>query len=275
MTRFLGALARAFLVVLLAVTPSAVLPGVTAEQAQIALLIGLFGGVFVMSEYSSPAPGLIGFRDAPPVNRLRFLAIFVTTFCLSALIAGPEAEGGSPALVIVLRAVGSVVAFFLDVPGSPLHLMTRALAGEGDADAIAAMCGLSFLIAVLVIAGFVLILRLGAWPRGTAEANLWVMLPTFDPAREGLEGRLRWDGKFNVTLGFCLPFLVPVLVGFSLPVRGDLMQIAPQTLIWTVAFWGWAPVVIVLRGLAMLRLAGMIRLHGGSRRPRSPGLVPL
>ena len=275
MTRFLGALARAFLVVLLAVMPSAVLPDVTEEQAQIALLIGLFGGVFVASEYSSPAPGLIGFRDAPPVNRLRFLALFLNAFCLSALIGGAASEAGSPALLIVLRALGQVVAFGLDVPGSPLHLMTRALAGEGEAADIAAMCGLSFLIGALVIAGFTVILRLHAWPRGGGQANLWVILPTFDPARGDLEARLRWDGKFNVLLGFCMPFLFPVLVAFSLPVGGGLMAQAPQTLVWTIALWSWIPVLLVVRGLAMLRLAGVVRLRGVAGAGRSPGLVPL
>ena len=273
MTRFLGALARAFLVVLLAVMPSAVLPDVSAEKAQIALLIGLFAGVFVLSEYSSPAPGLIGFRDAQPVNRLRFLAIFLNAFCLSSLVAGPAAPGGSPALVMVLDALGRVVAFGLDVPGSPLHLMTRALAGEGDADAIAALCGLSFLIGTLTVAGFVVVLRFGAWPVRQAQTNLWVVLPTFDPARGELEPRLRWDGKFNVILGFCMPFLFPILVGLSLPVSGGLMQDAPQTLVWTIALWSWIPVVLVIRGLAMLRLAGMIRMRGNAGRQTTPGLV--
>ncbi|PRY92838.1 hypothetical protein BCF33_1700 [Hasllibacter halocynthiae] len=273
MTRFLGALARAFLVLLLAVTPSAVLPDVGAEQAQVALLLGLFMGIFVLSEYSGPAPGLIGFRDAPPINRLRFLVLFLNAFCLSALIAGPESEAGSPALLIVLQAMGQVVALGLDFPGSPLRLMVGAVAGPSDADAVATMCGLAFLISGTVLVAFAMIVRRGAWPLNRAPANLWVLLPTFDPARGALQERLRWDGRFCVVLGLCLPFLLPMLAALSVPAGGGLAMAAPQTLVWVVAFWSWAPVAMVMRGLAMMRLAGMAAQRGSARDGRAHGLV--
>ena len=52
-SRLLGAAIRAFLVILLIATPSLILPGTTADVAQIVTLVALFGAGLTFFEYAS------------------------------------------------------------------------------------------------------------------------------------------------------------------------------------------------------------------------------
>ena len=70
------------------VTPSMVLPGTTADAAQIVMLVAIFAAGLTFFEYASSYPGLVEFRDAPPFNRIRFGSLFLTVICLSLLLPG-------------------------------------------------------------------------------------------------------------------------------------------------------------------------------------------
>ncbi len=89
-SRLPGALARAALVVLMIVTPSAMLPTTGSDGAQIVAFVAIFAAIFTIVEYSASSPSLIEFRSAPPFNRLRFGALFATVVTLSVVFRDPD-----------------------------------------------------------------------------------------------------------------------------------------------------------------------------------------
>ena len=86
---------RAVLVMLVIATPTVLLADARADSQQMVALVALFMAALTFAEYNSVYPGLVEFRDAPPFNRIRFLMVFATVFCLSAIERGrvhPQAQ---------------------------------------------------------------------------------------------------------------------------------------------------------------------------------------
>ena len=75
--QIIGALVRAFFVILLITTPALLLPGVSKDTTEIVTLVALFAAAFTLFEYGSSYPGLIEFRYAPPFNRMSKLVTMV------------------------------------------------------------------------------------------------------------------------------------------------------------------------------------------------------
>ena len=63
-SRLGGAAFRAILVVIMIVTPAMLLPGTSANVAQIVMLVAIFAAVLTFFEYSSSYPGLVEFRES-------------------------------------------------------------------------------------------------------------------------------------------------------------------------------------------------------------------
>jgi hypothetical protein len=129
---------------------------------------------------------------------------------------------------------------------------------------------LSYLIALFSIVWFIVLLRLQRWPRRGGAFNVWVNLPTFDPTAGGdVVKRLERDGRVNILLGFLLPFLVPaalkLLSSFGTPINLE----NPLTLIWTVTAWAFLPASILMRGVALTRVADMIQMQRVKARDRA------
>ncbi|MFA7433380.1 MAG: hypothetical protein WCZ72_06675 [Gemmobacter sp.] len=255
-----GALVRAVLMAILVATPSMLLPEVGSDIKQVTALIALFLGALVFVEYSSTYPGLVEFRHAPPFNRIRFLSLFLTVFLLAAILRG-QAEPTT--LTRLFEATGAIIGQTIDFPYSPVRLMTLILP-EGTDPAHVAMirtaAGVSYLVSLLGLAIFVLIQRAGLWPSRHAAFNVWVNLPTFDPTVGGdVVHRLERDARFNIALGFLLPFLVPAVVKAAADGFGPVTLESPQVMIWTMAAWAFLPASLFMRGIAMGRIAEMIR----------------
>ena len=87
-SRLAGALTRAILVMIVIATPTILLTDVRPDTQQMVALVALFAGALTFVEYKAVYPGLFEFRDAPPFNRIRFLMLFATVFCLSAIERG-------------------------------------------------------------------------------------------------------------------------------------------------------------------------------------------
>ena len=129
---------------------------------------------------------------------------------------------------------------------------------------------------MISLAFFVVILKLVGWPSRNVAFNVWVNLPTFDPTTGGdVVERLERDARVNLALGFLLPFLVPAVVKVASAGFEPLTLTSPQTLIWTMAAWAFLPASLFMRGIAMARIAEMIRqkrlLNGG---PAARGFMP-
>jgi hypothetical protein len=259
-SRLTGAAIRAFLVMVLVATPSALLPHMSADAKQMVALVALFAGALTFVEYKATYPGLIEFRDAPPFNRIRFLMLFFTVFFLSVIARG---EVLPTSLTELTRAIGGLVGLSMDFPYSPVRLATLMMADGASAAQVAAVrtaAGMAYLISLVSLAVFVVIIKMGAWPSGGAAFNVWVNLPTFDPTAGGdAVDRLDRDARINIALGFLLPFLIPAVVKISSSGFEPMTLTSPQTLIWTMAAWAFLPASLFMRGIAMGRVADMIR----------------
>lgn len=257
--RLTGAFARAFLVVLLIATPGLLLPGVSSNATQIGALIAVFAAALTLFEYASTSPSLVEFRDAPPFNRLRFVALFSTVFLLTLICRGKT----QPTLLTDLVGnVGAIIAHAIDFPYSPVRLMMLLLPEDASTDLINATrtaAGLSYLISLLSLAAFVVVLRVNNWPVHNATFNVWINLPTFEPTSGGdVVERLYRDGRINTALGFLLPFLIPVVMSYGFDVFNPLSVSSPQTMIWTMTAWAFLPSSLFMRGIALGRVAHMI-----------------
>lgn len=260
LSRLFGALVRAALVVLVVATPSLLIPGTTEEGAQVVTLVALALGVFTAVEYGATYPALIEFRDAPPFNRVRILSLLIVLVCLSLVAGGGDR---SSSLLLVLNALGLLIGYALEFPWSPLTVMLAHLpvdASPVSALQIRVMAGLAIFITLAALVIFALLLRLQHWPNREMPFNVWINLPTFDPTTGGdVVMRLTRDARVNIILGLTTTFILPV-VGLTAAGQIDLQLLtSPQAMVWGIALWMFLPLSMFMRGLAMLRIAEMIR----------------
>lgn len=255
-----GAFVRALLVMVLVATPSALLAGVTMDAKQMVALVALFAGLLTFVEYNAVYPSLVEFRDAPPFNRTRFLMIFATVFCLSAIERG---RTDPSTLTDLIEAVGNLIGKSMDFPYSPVRLATLMVADGASSDQVTVIrtaAGMAYLISLVSLAVFVVLMKAGHWPSRDRAFNVWVNLPTFDPtAGADIVSRLNRDARVNIALGFLLPFLIPAVVKISSAGFEPMTLTSPQTLIWTMTAWAFLPASLFMRGIAMGRVADMIR----------------
>ena len=257
--RLTGAFIRVCLVVALVAAPSLLLPGITSDGAQVIVLISFFAAALTFFEYASAYPGLVEFRDAPPFNRIRFASLFITVVLLSLLVR----DGLDPTpLSAIVATVGARIGEVIDFPYSPVRLVVLMLPPDTDpahAARVRDAAGLSYLISLVTLGLFIILQRLFRWPLRSGTFNVWINLPTFDPTAGGdVVSRLERDARFNIALGFLLPFLTPAVIASATSLFGSVSLGNPHTLIWTVAAWAFLPASLFMRGIAMGRIAGMI-----------------
>ncbi|HQU69248.1 MAG TPA: hypothetical protein PLI43_13795 [Albidovulum sp.] len=254
-----GAFVRALLVLVLIATPSLMLPSVPADTTQIVALVALFAAALTFFEYASTYPGLVEFRDAPPFNRVRFLSLFVTVLLLSTIVRGQTMP---TTLTDFIEALGNKLGGVIDVPYSPVRLVVLMLPEDMSLRhliLVRTAAGLSYLISLTTLIVFVITMRVIGWPNRMGSFNVWINLPTFDPTTGGdVVERLERDARFNIALGFLLPFLIPAAVKVASIAFQPVTLESPQTLIWTMTAWAFLPASLLMRGIAMGRIAGMI-----------------
>lgn len=254
-----GALVRAILVMVLIATPSLMLPGVTHDTTQIVALVALFAAALTFFEYASTYPGLVEFRDAPPFNRLRYLSLFATVLLLSAIVRG---QTEPTTLTSFIEVLGNKLGEAIDVPYSPVRLVVLMLPEDMSLPhliLVRTAAGISYMISLVTLVLFVAVMRFIGWPARMGTFNVWINLPTFDPTTGGdVVERLQRDARFNIALGFLLPFVVPAAVKVASLAFEPVTLESPQTLIWTMTAWAFLPASLFMRGVAMGRIAQMI-----------------
>lgn len=258
--RLSGAATRGLLVALLIATPALIVPGVSNDMSQITVLIALIAAFLTFVEYNATSPSIVEFRDAPPFNRLRFVALFSTVFLLSLICKG---KTDPTALTGVLTAIGTIVGNSIDFPYSPVRLVVLMLPEDSDpavVQSVRTAAGLTYLISLVAMTAFLLLVRVFGWPSRGGAFNVWVNLPLFDPTAGGdVLYRLQRDARINIALGFLLPFLIPAVVKAAADLLNPITLENPQTLIWTMSAWAFLPASMIMRGIAMQRIAEMIR----------------
>jgi hypothetical protein len=266
LSRAMAAGVRAFLVMILIVMPSVILPGIGTDTKQIVALVALFGGALVFFEYHAVYPSLIEFRDGAPYNRIRYLMMLTIVIFLSAIVADTEA---SSTVSRLFHAIGLIIGSALDFPYSPVRLASYMLGDGATAAQIAEVkvaAGTAYLVSIFSLALFVIVLKLVGWPSTKSAFNVWVNLPTFEPTAGGdVVDRLVRDSHANLAVGFLLPFVIPALVAVLTAGIPPETLTSPQTLIWTMALWAYLPAALIMRAVAMARIADMIRIKRAAK----------
>lgn len=257
-----GAIWRAALVALVVLAPALLIPATAPETGQILLLLALFVGAVVWSEYSSSYPALIEFRFAAPFNRTRFVLLALMVVSLSLLHRGPGQGGTLPEL---FARIAAVCGPLLDFPFSPVRQLLGVLPeGLTTAELLLVRDGasLAFILALTTILGFVTAIRMNVWPMGQGPFNVWINLPTFDPtAGNDVVLRLQRHARVNISLGILMPFVLPGLVMASSVMIRPVDFSMPVSFVWGIALWAYIPAALVMRGVAMARVARMIRAN--------------
>lgn len=254
-----GAVLRAALVVILITLPSTFIPHASADGTLVTLLIAISAATFIFVEYAAISPSFVEFRSAPPLNRLRFGALFLCVLMLS-LIAqvGPD----SPAISKLFYLLAANAGHMMDMPYSPVRNLLMLLPDSASArsvEVVRTYAGLAYLLSIVSVSIFIILLRMRRWPKRRESFNVWVNLPRFDPTASGdVVARLNRDSTINAILGFLLPFLIPAVLKFVSLFTGPFMFSDPLTMIWMVTIWAFLPASLLMRGVALNRVAGLI-----------------
>lgn len=257
--RFVSAAARGLLVTMLVATPSFILPSHTTGSAEIVVLLAFLAGCLTFAEYHSTYPSIVEFRDAAPLNRMRFFALALMILFLSLMLKHSYEPTNLTAL---FAGLGTMVGTNVDFPFSPVRLITLVLPADISAEtlnAVRAAAGVSYVMALSAILIFMLQIRALNWPLSNGAFNVWINLPLFDPTTGGdVVARLQRDGRVNVVVGVLLPFLIPAVIKAASDLLNPIPLGNPHMLVWTMSAWAFLPASMVIRGLAMLRVAELI-----------------
>jgi len=240
-------------------TPALYLPATTSNATEIVVFLAILAFVLTFAEYNSAFPSFIEFRDAPPVNRLRFVGLmsmisFMTLICKNAYSPTTMTE--------IFYNLGFTVSKFADFPYSPVRLVVLMLPADASpslVELVRISASIAYVAALVTIASFAYAVKARGWPTGNGAFNVWTNLPLFDPTKGGdVVTRLQRDGRLNILVGVLLPFLIPALVKLLSEFINPLTLSNPQTLIWTLSAWAFLPASMIMRGMATMRVAGLI-----------------
>jgi hypothetical protein len=236
------------------------LPGVSRAAQEISLIVGALAGAFAFFEYASSHPGLVEFRFAPPFNRVRYFTLLMQ---LVLLIFVCRHTVSPDEITTRVDEFAAMLWSRLDMPFSPVRLVTEMLA-EGTPDAyrqlLSKAAALSFTVAFTSLTLFTLVLWFFGWPVRRENFNLWVNLPTFEPASaRDVERRLMRDGFANVIIGLALLYLLPVIASRSSGWYDPVALQRFQPLVWTIAFWAFLPAAFVIRGAALMKISYLVK----------------
>jgi len=252
------------------------LPNVGPDASLVMMLLAIFASVLVFIDYYATYPSIIEFRYAPPFNRLRYAAVLITVFIIASVFRNatePNALNG------LLTSVATLASGLLDFPYSPVRLVIVTLPATttpSDVDFVRVAAGTAYVGSLVSLGVFYFMVRALGWPARNGAFNVWVNLPLFDPTVGGdVLPRLTRDGRLNVALGLLMPFLFPAFFKAISDIANPLQLTNPQTLIWTVTLWAFFPAGLVMRGIAMIRIAGMIDENRKRAYAVAQGLQPV
>lgn len=241
------------------------LPEAAGDATALIVLLAFLAGLMTFLEYSSKCPSVVEFREAAPFNRLRFGAVFLVLLCLS-LIA--RADYYPNELSSLLLGLGQIIGNWADFPYSPVRLALLALpegAPQSLVDDLRVAAALSYVISGLAVLIFLFLVRFTGWPMRSGAFNVFVNLPMFDPTKGDVLVRLTRDARINVMLGFLVPFLIPAVIKGSAGMIDPLVLDRPLILVWSMVIWACLPANMIMRGVAIGRIAEMI----GEKRRRA------
>lgn len=250
---------RATLVATTVAAPSLLLTGSALDAPEIIVFIAFLAGVFVFAEYNTAVPSILEFRDAPPLNRLRFLSFSLTVIALTMIskhVVFPTTLTGH------IASIGDALGQFLDFPYSPVRLVTSIVSSDAAPvvmQSVRSSAAMAYVISVVAVALFLLAVRVKGWPTRNGAFNVWTNLPLFDPtAGRDVVDRLNSEARLHIIVGIVMPFVLPALLLVSTRVLEPIALSDPFVLIWTISAWAIVPTYVIMRGIAFARVASLI-----------------
>ena len=162
-----------------------------------------------------------------------------------------------------LTSVGTILGNSIDFPYSPVRMVVLTLPHGSDYDVVQSVrtaAGLAYLSSLTAMAAFLVLVRILGWPSRKGAFIVWVNLPLFDPTTCGdVLNRLNRESRINIAFGFLLPFAIPAVVKLAADLVNPISLENPQTLIWTMSAWAFLPASMIMRGIALQRIAEIIR----------------
>ncbi|MEQ8918920.1 MAG: hypothetical protein RID11_19615 [Roseovarius sp.] len=235
------------------------MPSTPPDTAQIVIVLSFIAGFMTFIEYYGEYPSIIEFRFAPPFNRIKFFSLALILITLSLILRG---QNDATVWTILITHFAQGLGQAVDFPYSPVRLVVLMMPADADADLIEMVrmaAGVSYTVSLGMILVFLTLVRLLGWPARSGAFNVWINLPLFDPTGGGdVLHRLRRDAGLNVVLGSLLPFLIPAAMSAASSLVDPISIAHPQTLIWTMTAWAFLPASMLIRGIAMSRIADMI-----------------
>lgn len=254
-----SAVLRAFLVALLVVTPSLLLSTSGSDAEQLVVILALIAASMTFIEYYGRSPSFIEFRFAPPYNRLKFLGLATSIILLSLICRQslfPSELGG------IVARIGYQLGMAIDFPFSPVRLMVLMLPVDSSPELVERVrttSGIAYMASLVMIFSFLTCVRLLNWPNRSGAFNVWMNLPLFDPTGGGdVLARLKRDAGLSIVIGALLPFIIPAGVKMTSAFIDPISMSDPQTLVWMITAWAFLPAFMLMRGIAMSRIADLV-----------------
>lgn len=241
------------------VLPALMLGPNGSDGAQISVLVAILAAVFVLAEYSSSYPSFVEFRHAPPFNRMRFVMLLLMVVCLTLLAR----HGAHPGLLTGIVSRGALaMGEMFDLPYSPVRVFIYGLPADSSlalVERARAGAALVYAMSLTALGTFTLLVHVYDWPSRNGAFNVWVNLPLFDPTTGGdVLPRLRRDGWMNIAAGVVLPFLIPAFIRIASGLFDTVTLFDSQSFVWTMVAWAFIPASMIMRGIAMGRVADLI-----------------
>lgn len=260
MSRVSGGILRALIVLLALFAPAVLVPAVSQSAREVSAVIGAIAGVCVFFEYAARNPGLIDFRFAPPYNRARFATFSAVLFLMVFFMRAQEGRDDfSAQLLETSLSLGAR----LDFPLSPVSMVADMI-GDPRAPMLNAVlrgaAALSFVTSITGALFFGLLFWITPWPTDRENFNLWVNLPTLETAYGAeVERRLLRLGLGMMLAALAAPYVSLAIASRASGVVDPIALIDPLPMVWAATIWACAPMFLVLRGAAILKIAWLIR----------------
>lgn len=263
---------RAIAVAVLIALPTVLLPASAGGADQIVVLGALLAALLTFMEYNTIYPCMIEFRHAPPYNRLRFAAFALTVFAVALILRQPEIPsiGGA-----ILREMAAMLGRFMDFPYSPVRLVLFLMpdgAASAGVEVVRDLAALAYVASIAMVVLFVAVLTALGWPARNGAFNVWINLPMLSQTTNSdIVPRMRLHALLNILLGMSLPFLVPGVAMTMSALTDAITPLGPQSMTWALTLWAFLPAGLVMRGIAINRIAVMIlrKRHRGSTAARA------
>ena len=256
---------------LLIALPSLIVPLHQSHSPELVTLTAIFLGCFVFAEYFATSPSFLEFRDARPMNRCRFAALTICVFLVSLLARHDTAPTGLTALT---SSVGFLLAQGLDFAVSPVRLVQSVLPTDlsySTAELARRATAVAYTASLSSVLVFGLIIRSSHWPQRNGPFNVWINLPLFDPTTGGdVVVRLQRDARLHIAGGVLAPFLLPAVVKIGSGTLDPALFANAQLFVWAVTGWAMFPAMMIMRGMARLRVAELIALQRRSFAIENP-----